>query len=585
METPKRIGKYEVRSQIAVGGFGVIFRGWDPFIKRPVAIKMCATPDVEVRQRFQREAEFVGNLVHPNITLIFDFGIENDVPYLVQEFLSGYDLDEMVKAGVLDDPAAVLSILIQVCEGLEFAHQRGIIHRDIKPSNIRVIEDGTVKIMDFGIAKSLDGGSKLTQTGIALGTAGYLAPEQIQGAMVDPRTDVFAVGVVAYELATGVRPFEGSTLSNVLYRILNEDPQAPRTLAPTTPVELDQIIRACMAKDPAARFQTVAQLADALRRVPLEALEDASEEHTTAVLRKVISAMGKRPEPPSTQLDATQSLTPSGQVPGADSSLRQDSSGLQGSAAAASRPSTAAHETFISHAPDPEEEAGPRRSTALITFLVLLALLIGSGAALYFSKPAQDLVFGPAGPPWIPTPTPTPTPTPSPTPTPQATPTPMATATPTPPPTPTPTPVRPVSVRLVVDPPAVVAIDGRSFKQGRVPGGVANLMPGTHTFTLTLPDYPVPTEIRHRVGPGTSVISLGMDVGQITILLDETKAPPGGVAFLDGAGIGSLPIILKKVPAGEHELIVRWEGREPLRKRITIPRLGGQPLALTVAPP
>jgi hypothetical protein len=329
----------------------------------------------------------------------------------------------------------------------------------------------------------------------------------------------------------------------------------------------------------------VAQLAEALRRVPLATLEDTSEEHTTAVLRGVIAAMGTREEPPSSQLDPTQSMTPSGRVPGDAPSMPEDASGRVEPSSAPSSSATSAPETFISHAPDPEEEAGLRRSPALITFLVLLALLLGGAATLYLSRPVQDLVFGPAGPPWVPTPTPTPTPTPSPTPTPAATPTPQATATPTPLPTPTPTPVRPVSVRLVVDPPAEVSIDGRPFKQGRIPGGVIELMPGTHTFTLTLPDYPVPTELTHRVGPGTKVISLGMNVGQITILVDETKAPPGGVAFLDGRSIGPLPLILKKVPAGEHELVVRWEGREPLRRQITVPRLGGQPLALTVAPP
>ena len=206
MDTPKRIGKYEISAQIAEGGFGVIFKGWDPYIKRPVAVKMCASPDKEVRQRFQQEAQFVGNLVHRNITLVFDFGVEGDIPYIVQEFLTGYDVDELVNAGVLTDPKTVASILLQVCEGLEFAHTRGIVHRDIKPSNIRVLEDGTVKIMDFGIAKSLEGSSNLTQTGIALGTAGYLAPEQIQGGTVDPRTDIFAFGVVAYEHIEHLKP-------------------------------------------------------------------------------------------------------------------------------------------------------------------------------------------------------------------------------------------------------------------------------------------------------------------------------------------------------------------------------------------
>ena len=254
---PQRVGKYEIISQIATGGFGVIYKGWDPFIKRTVAIKMCHTPDDEVRQRFHQEAQFVGNLVHRNITLVFDFGVQEEVPYIVQEFLTGYDLDELLKAGVLSDTRSIVSILLQVCEGLDFAHHRGIVHRDIKPSNIRILEDGTVKIMDFGIAKSLEASSKLTQTGIALGTAGYLAPEQIQGGTVDPRTDIFALGVVAYELITGARPFDGGSLSNVLYKILNEEPKTPRTLMPSCSPEMDAVIRRCMAKDPDDRFQTV----------------------------------------------------------------------------------------------------------------------------------------------------------------------------------------------------------------------------------------------------------------------------------------------------------------------------------------
>ena len=297
MNAPQRIGKYEIISQIASGGFGVIYKGWDPFIKRPVAIKMCATPDAEVRKRFQQEAQFVGNLVHRNITLVFDYGVEGEVPYIVQEFLTGFDLDQLLKGGALADTRTVVAILLQVCDGLEFAHHRGIIHRDIKPSNIRVLEDGTVKILDFGIAKSLESASKLTQTGIALGTAGYLAPEQIQGQTVDPRTDIFSLGIVAYELVTGRRPFQGNTLSNVLYRILHEEPEAPASVAPGCPEELDAIIRRCMAKDPAERFQTAHELLEALRQISAPGAGDleTSREITTGVLRDAVMAIDRTP--------------------------------------------------------------------------------------------------------------------------------------------------------------------------------------------------------------------------------------------------------------------------------------------------
>ena len=219
MTERKRIGKYEVAEKIGVGGFGVVYKAWDPFIHRWVAIKMCNTNDAEGTHRFFREAQLAGALQHPNITLIFDFGVEDEMPYFVQEFLSGQDLDELLDA---HKPSleAVLGILVQVCNGLDFAHSRGIIHRDIKPANIRVLEDGAVKIMDFGIAKSLKSETRLTQEGVALGTAGYLAPEQLAGKPLDQRTDLFSLGVMAYELVTGQRPFAGPFLSIFIFKIL-----------------------------------------------------------------------------------------------------------------------------------------------------------------------------------------------------------------------------------------------------------------------------------------------------------------------------------------------------------------------------
>jgi len=562
MEIPKTIGKYEVIDQIAVGGFGIIYKAWDPLIKRTVAIKMCAAPDEEVRQRFQQEAQFVGNLVHRNITLVFDYGVEDEVPYIVQEFLTGYDVDELLKAGVVGDETTIISILLQICEGLDFAHHRGIVHRDIKPSNIRVLEDGTVKIMDFGIAKSLEAASKLTQTGIALGTAGYLAPEQIQGRAVDPRTDIFALGIVAYELVTRVRPFESPTLSNVLYKILNEDPLPPRTVNPDCSEELDALIRHCMAKDPADRHQTAGELLKDLRRISVGSeSEGVPKDLTTGVLRQVLTEMDRETtdtaEPPTRRVATPRSQPTS------------------------SPPPPAPRDTKLHRTPELEDPESSRRSPVLFIFLALVAILLAAAAALYFSEDVQDVVFGPAGPPWIPTVTPTPTITP--TPTPIATSTPTPTATPEPSPTPTPAPV---SVRLIVDPPALLTIDGRAAGSERTSGETVSLMPGTHTFTLSLPDFPKKT-ITREVTAGTRSISLTLEVGMITITVDERRAPPGGTAFLDGNALGPVPLIRYKVSAGEHELVVRWQGvKQPFRKTIVVPRLPSAPLIVSsVAPP
>jgi serine/threonine-protein kinase len=551
---PTTIGKYEVIEKIAIGGFGIIYKGWDPFIKRSVAIKMCGTPDEEVRTRFQQEAQFVGNLVHRNITLVFDFGVEDGVPYIVQEFLTGYDLDELLKAGVIGDEKTTVSILLQVCEGLEFAHHRGIVHRDIKPSNIRVIEDGTVKIMDFGIAKSLEAGSKLTQTGIALGTAGYLAPEQIQGKKVDPRTDIFTFGVVAYELVTGKRPFESATLSNVLYRILNEDPEPPKARAPGCSEALDSVIRRCMTKDPEARYQTATELLEDLRRLSAAEKTDAgnAKDQTTGILRDLLS-----------DLDLEQEV-------GSEDTTRRVS---------APKPISTPQSTKLQRTPEVMEVESHHRSPVLLIFLGLVGLLVSAAAVLYFSKGAQDVVFGPDGPPWIPTPTPTATPTAT------ATPTVTPTITPTPEPTATPTPAV-VSVRLIVDPPALLTIDGEPRGDQRTSGETTSLLVGTHVFTLSLPDFPLETLTR-EVTPQTRSISLTLEVGMLTITVDERLAPPGGIAFLDGTALGPVPLIRYKVPAGEHQLVVRWKGVEkPFRKTIDVPQMPAAPLIVSsVAPP
>ncbi len=545
MHVPEHVGKYEILGQIASGGFGVIYRARDPHIGREVAIKMCSTPDSEVRQRFEREARVVGNLVHPNITLVFDYGLEDDVPYIVQELLSGYDLDQLASAAVLSDPTTVVSILIQVCDGLDYAHQRGVVHRDIKPSNIRVLEDGTVKIMDFGIAKSLDGGSKLTQTGIALGTAGYLAPEQIQGGEVDGRTDIFALGVVGYELLTGVRPFAGSSLSNVLYRILNDEPEAPARLSVACPPALDGIISRAMAKTPADRWQSARELGEALRRVAV-ALDALPSDDTTAVLRRMVRRMGGLGDNSTTR----------------ELSLREP----------APRPAAA----VLNRTPTPP--AAPRRSPAVLIFLLLLLVLLGSTATVILSPGAQRLVFGPSGPPWVPTATPTVTPTPTATPTPTPPPEPTPEAEPTAPPAP-----RPLAVRLVIDPPAEVTVDGQALGSGRIASSEARLTPGPHTFTMALPDYPLQTLIR-RVDSDTRVLSLTLDVGLMTVLPDQSSAPPGGIAFLDGRSLGSIPIVRKLVPSGEHELTVRWADAEH-RQHLVVPRLPSPAVVVVVAPP
>jgi serine/threonine protein kinase len=260
-----RIGKYEIVEKIGAGGFGTVYKGWDPLIRRYVAIKTCEVGNKDIRNRFFREAQLAGGLQHPNITMIYEFGFEGDVPFMVQEFLSGEDLDRIIKTncGALS-PQDKLRILLGVAFGLEYAHKAGVIHRDIKPANVRVLENQSVKIMDFGIAKSVDPADDITQTGITVGSSSYMSPEQIGGDTVDFRTDIFSFGVLAHELLSGSKPFQNENLFLLLEQIVKEEAPPLAEIAPDVSPPMIAIVERAMQKRPEDRFASARDLRDAL---------------------------------------------------------------------------------------------------------------------------------------------------------------------------------------------------------------------------------------------------------------------------------------------------------------------------------
>lgn len=260
-------GKYDVLGQIGEGGFGKVYRGWDPVLKRWVAIKTCSFEDSDLRERFVREAELAASLQHPNIVTVHDFGREDGEPYLVQEYLEGEDLDELILRGEPEDVQARIDCLRQVAEALHFAHERGVVHRDVKPANVRVGPDGRVRLMDFGIARLLDAESRLTRTGMSVGTAGYMAPEQLEGLEIDHRADMFSFGVLAYELMTGRPPFEGDSVSTLFYQIAHEAPPPIREAAPDCPPRLADCIERCLRKDREERYAGVEEVIGELEAV------------------------------------------------------------------------------------------------------------------------------------------------------------------------------------------------------------------------------------------------------------------------------------------------------------------------------
>jgi serine/threonine protein kinase len=265
----RQLGKYEIHEKIGEGGFGIVYKGFDPFIKRFVAIKTCNSPDKAIRDRYFREAEIAGRLDHPHIVRIFDFGVANDTPFLVQEFLAGGDLDHKILGAEFVPFPERLLYLMHIARGLDYAHSQGVIHRDIKPANIRILEDGTAKIMDFGVAMLQSSDHRLTEVGMTVGTAAYLAPEQIKGQATDRRTDIFSFGILAYELLSGQRPFDQDNISATLYAIIHDDPK-PFTLPDSIcPDAMHQLILDCLEKHPEGRppdFSTVLRRLEAVRR-------------------------------------------------------------------------------------------------------------------------------------------------------------------------------------------------------------------------------------------------------------------------------------------------------------------------------
>src|SRR5262245_48730235 len=277
----KKLGRFEIIRQIGRGAMGQVFLASDPKIQRNVAIKTIVLPPGtsekaarETGQRFLREAQAAGKILHPNIVTSFDVGEEGGVSFIAMEYIEGDSLDKFTKPGSLLSPRRVLEVIEQAAAALDYAHQQSIIHRDIKPANLMMLKNGVLKVTDFGLAKNPS--ANLTQAGVLLGTPSYMSPEQIQGQDLDGRSDLFSLGVVLYELLTGVRPFEGDSISTIIYRVLYEDPRPPAAHNPALPPEINAILERALDKEPDRRYQLgsdlAADLAKAFAGLPPETL-------------------------------------------------------------------------------------------------------------------------------------------------------------------------------------------------------------------------------------------------------------------------------------------------------------------------
>lgn len=298
---PKNIGKYEVQGILGRGGMGVVYKAFDPAIYRQVAIKTITKSAMDPSElqyaiaRFRHEAQAVGRLTHPRIAAIFDYGEDDNIAYIVMELVNGKSLYEHLQNKAKFELAEIGEIIRQLLDGLGYAHAQGVVHRDVKPSNILINDDGRIKISDFGIAH-LDS-SSLTQVGEIMGSPGYMSPEQFTGDEPDARTDIYAAGVIAYELLANRKPFIGSNVE-IMRQVISDRPVNPSDCNPQISVQLDWATQKALAKKREDRFQSAREfalafvqgIAASLRSSKVTAAEEAAEAPTQRLDPKLVSA-------------------------------------------------------------------------------------------------------------------------------------------------------------------------------------------------------------------------------------------------------------------------------------------------------
>lgn len=452
-------GRYSLIAPVGGGGMATVYKARDNILGRIVAVKILReqyAEDEPFVARFRREAQSAANLTHPNIVSVYDVGQSDDIHYIVMEFVAGQSLKELLNKtnGQPLPLERAVNIAAQILAGLEYAHRSGLIHRDIKPQNVLLTGDGTVKVTDFGIAKSVSDLS-LTDAGMALGTAHYFSPEQAKGERVTPQSDIYALGVTLFEMITGRLPFESENAVGLAYKHIGEPPPSPRALNPNVPLRLEAIVLKAMAKDPLQRYNSAADMERALRSLQLND-QQTTQQIGLSVPQARTSITGAGTHVVRGQGAGKDAGVSTNNLKGNTGVLRGNTGALRangggrgsypiggtgsiggaGATATARSMSTLGGPTSMAIRPSSVrvQGAGMGCSPALVALFLLITIgLIGGGIAVFFPqitqliKPSEVVIPSPTATATVPTSTPTHTPTNTPTSTPTFTPTPTST--------------------------------------------------------------------------------------------------------------------------------------------------------------
>ena len=552
----EHIGRYKIESELGKGAMGVVYRATDPNIGRTVALKTLRL-DIhgmeadEMLKRFQAEARNAGVLNHHNIVTIYDAQELDGTFYIAMEFIQGQTLQDLLKSGT-PPIEKVIDVARQVCAGLDYAHARGIVHRDIKPANIMIQPDGTVKIMDFGIAKGQ--GTGMTSTGQVLGTPNYMSPEQVKGKALDGRSDLFSMGVVLYEMLTGHRPFTGDNVTTVIYKIVNEQPLSPKDVKSSVHPGLNAAVMRALSKNREERYQSGSDLVHDLENFnKFGSPPDA----TTKIITDPLMAVAPAVQTTKLAVDA-HATTPSAAA----------AKPAPVKPAPSKPPAAKAAPAAVHKLPHPEP-APPRPIPLIVGGVVVAALLVAGAYVGLHRRPEQPQT--PAAP--VAT-----------APAPKAAPPQTIPANP-----PQTAASQPNTTALVASPkndaeaaapvvkekkaPAVTtgelqiaskpsgarfSLDGRNEAAYVTPYTATKLKAGQHTVTFTLGGYkPVS---RHAEVVAGNRANLEIALEAVSGFINVNSTPDAAAIFVDGSPSGLFTPAKISLPPGQHTVEVRKAG-------------------------